>query len=99
MTGPRLFVARGKGAVVVHEAEQGIARARNAGARHAEGDVLVFVDADVIVPPVLLDDICEAMSDPGCVGGAVDVECRPRRLSMRIYLRAWRVLARLTGMA
>ena len=92
-------VARDMGATVVREPEQGVARARNTGARHAEGDLLVFIDADVILPPVLLDDIREAMGDPDCVGGAVDVEYRPRRLSLRIYLRAWRILARLTGMA
>ena len=92
-------VARDEGAEVVHEAGQGVARARNSGARHAEGDVLVFVDADVIVPPTLLDEIREVMSDPVCVGGAVDIDYRPKRLSMRIYLRGWRLLARLTGMA
>ena len=80
-------VARGKGATVVHEPAQGVARARNTGARLAEGDVLVFIDADVIVPPKLFDEIHAAMSDPNCVGGAVDVDYRPRRLSMRLYLR------------
>ena len=60
--------------------------------------MLVFVDADVIVPPKLLD-VHAAMDDQACVGGAVDVEYRPRRISMRLYLRAWRLLARLTGMA
>ncbi len=92
-------VARDMGATLVREPEQGVARARNTGARHAEGDLFVFIDADVIVPPVLLDDIREAMSDPDCVGGAVDVDYRPRSFLMRLYLRAWRLLARLTGMA
>ena len=87
-------IARSKGAAVVHEPVQGIARARNAGARHAQGDVLVFVDADVFVPPALLEAIHGAMRDPACVGGGVDVECLPRRRSMRLYLRAWRLLAR-----
>ena len=53
----------------------------------------------MIVPPKLLDAIHAAMSDPACVGGAVDVDYRPQRLFMRLYLRAWRLLARLTGMA
>ena len=92
-------VACERGAKIVHEPMQGVARARNAGARHAEGDVLVFVDADVIVPPNLLDAIHVAMRDPTCVGGAVDVDYRPRRIFMRLYLHAWRLLARLTGMA
>ena len=92
-------VAESKGATVVHEPVQGIARARNAGAGHAEGDVLVFVDADVVLPETLLAAIHTTMSDPACVGGAVDVDYRPKRRSMRLYLRAWRILSRLTGMA
>ena len=91
-------IARSKGAAVVHEPVQGIARARNTGARHAEGDVLVFVDADVTAPPTLLDAIHAAMSDPACVGGGVDVEYRPQRLAVRLHLRAWRLLGRLMGM-
>ena len=90
--------ARGKGVTVVHEPVQGIARARNTGARRAEGDVLVFIDADVSVPHDLLQEIHTAMSDPDCVGGGVDVDYRPKRLSVRLYLRAWRALGRLTGM-
>ena len=92
-------VARSKGATVVPEPVQGIARARNAGAGNANGDVLVFVDADVQLPTALLAEIHTAMSAPACVGGAVDVEYRPKRGFIRFYLRAWRILARLTGMA
>ena len=91
-------VARDRGVTVVREPIQGIARARNAGARKARGEVLVFVDADVAVPHDLLQEIHAAMSDPDCIGGGVDVDYRPRRLAVRLYLRAWRVLGRLTGM-
>ena len=86
------------GATVVHEPVQGIARARNAGARRAAGDVLVFFDADVTVPRTLLVAICAAMRDPACVGGGVDVDYRPRRPFIRLYLRLWRLLARVKGM-
>ena len=92
-------VARETGAKLVHEPVRGISYARNSGARSAVGDVLIFIDADVIAPPNLLAAICQAMSDSGCVGGAVDVEYRPKRFAMRFYLLAWRLLARLTGMA
>ena len=33
------------------------------------------------------------MRDPACIGGGVDVAYRPRRRSMRLYLRVWRLLA------
>ena len=91
-------VARNRRAKVVREPVRNIARARNTGARHARGDLLVFVDADVIVPRMLLHQIHVAMSDPACVGGGVDVDCRPRRPLVRAYLRAWRLLGRLTAM-
>ena len=85
--------ARSKGAVVVHEPVRW-----QAGAHHAHGDVLVFVDADTLVPPALLEAIRDMMSDPACVGGGVDVEYQPRRRFTRLCLRGWRVLARCTGM-
>ena len=92
-------IALEKGVRVIHEPIQGIGRARNAGARQAEGDVLVFIDADTIAPRNLLDAVYMAMRDPTCIGGAVDVDYRPQRLIIRLYLKAWRLLARLTGMA
>jgi glycosyltransferase involved in cell wall biosynthesis len=52
-------VAEGFGARVVAEPHRGVARARNAGAAAAGGNLLVFVDADYRVPhsllPVLVD--------------------------------------------
>ena len=91
-------VAEDMGATVVREPVQGIGRARNRGASVAQGDVLVFVDADVYVPTTLLDAIHEAVSDPACLGGGVDVEYQPQRWVMRLYLRCWQQLARLTSM-
>ncbi len=91
-------VAEAMDATVVGEPAQGIGRARNRGASVAGGDVLVFVDADVTVPVTLFEVVHEVMSDPECVGGGVDVEYRPRRLVIRLYLRCWRQLARVTGM-
>ena len=91
-------VARDLDATVVHEPVQSIGRARNAGAREATGDVLVFIDADVLVPRTLLEAIHATMSDPRCIGGGVDTEHDPRRLLVRLHLRAWRLLAALTPM-
>ena len=61
--------------------------------------MLVFADADVFVPHTLLGAVHGAMNDPACVGGGVDVDYRPKRLSIRLYLRAWRLLSHLMGMA
>ena len=77
-------VALEKGAKTIHWPTREIAYARNCGARHATADVLVFIDADVIVPSSLFHEIYLAMNDPACVEGIVDVDYRPQRLSMRL---------------
>lgn len=92
-------VAREFGAVVVRESRHNVARVRNTGARFAGGDVLVFVDADTVVPEELLWRVVEALAEPGCLGGAVDTDYRPAKLTSKIYLRFWRVVGRLLGMA
>ena len=91
-------MARRCGATVIKECVEGISRARNAGARSPHGDVLVFVDEDVIVPRRTLFEIYSVMSDRVCVGGGVDVDYRPKRRAMRLYLGNWRALGRLTDM-
>ncbi len=92
-------VARGFGATVVPEPIRNIARARNAGARTAEGEMLLFLDADTLVPPCVLSTIGAVTDDPLCIGGAVDIDHCPSSALIRLYLRVWRLLGRLTGMA
>ena len=92
-------VARTSGATVVFEKQRSIAKARNSGAHVSTGDVLVFVDADTIVPAGVLSRIAEAMSEVSCFGGAVDTDYRPRKAAARLYLQWWRMLGKLMGMA
>ena len=92
-------VAREFGAAVIGEARHNVGRVRNTGAAAAVGDVLVFVDADTVVPEELLRRVVAALAEPGCAGGAVDTDYRPARLASKIYLRFWRVAGRLAGMA
>ena len=92
-------VAREFGATVVRETVHNIARVRNRGAASAAGDVLVFVDADTTVPAELLWRVFGAVSGPGCLGGALDTDYRPSKLASKIYLRAWRVIGKLAGLA
>ncbi len=92
-------VARSLGARVVAEPEHNIARARNRGAAAAQGKVLVFVDADTLIPAGLLQRIHQVLAAPGYVGGAVDTKYRPKKRSIRVYLGLWRMLGRAAGMA
>ena len=84
---------------VIIEMTHNVAKVRNVGANRANGNILVFVDADVVVPPGLLCRIHEAMSDELCLGGAVDTNYQPAKFSVKVYLRMWRFVGKIAGMA
>ena len=65
-------IARAEGARVVDVNVRHIAAVRNAGARVARGDRLVFVDADSLVDTPLIRAAMEAL-DAGFVGGGAGV--------------------------
>jgi glycosyltransferase involved in cell wall biosynthesis len=93
-------IAAAHGARVVTEPDRrGVARARNAGAAATEGEVLVFVDADVWLPHGALARVAREMAAGGCVGGAFEPDYRPRRSAVRAYLRLWWAVSRVARMA
>jgi glycosyltransferase involved in cell wall biosynthesis len=61
-------IAAEHGARVVGVNVRHIAAARNAGARVAAGDLLIFVDADTLVTPAVLQGAVRSI-DAGAVGG------------------------------
>jgi glycosyltransferase involved in cell wall biosynthesis len=89
-------LARDAGARVVFEPVNQISRARNTGARAARGRLLVFVDADTLVPREVLACALQALrSDAVCGGGAAvrfDHE-RPDSFLARA-VRGWNRLSR-----
>jgi GT2 family glycosyltransferase len=61
--------------VVLTPERRGPAYARNLGARQAQGDILVFVDADVLVPPDFFGRIAALFprgDDPAAIIGSYD---------------------------
>jgi glycosyltransferase involved in cell wall biosynthesis len=65
-------IAREHGARVVSVHVRQIGAARNAGAKVASGDLLIFVDADTLVPPEALQGAVAAVRG-GAVGGGAGV--------------------------
>jgi glycosyltransferase involved in cell wall biosynthesis len=65
-------VAAAAGATVVRVSCRQIAAARNAGAREAHGDALVFVDADTTIDASVVREVVEALR-AGAVGGGARV--------------------------
>ncbi len=55
---------------IVSTKDISVSDARNQGARYADGSVLVFVDADTVLPPNMLQRIADLMENENIVGGS-----------------------------
>lgn len=81
--------------VVAASGEHSPAYARNAGADRARGDWLLFIDADCVPAPSILDDYFQApvAADTGALAGGVDaapaVTLAGRYASYRGHLDQW----------
>ena len=92
-------IAESLRARVVLENEHNISRVRNTGARHTTGDVLIFIDADTLVPETLFEKMVAVLANDRCLGGAVGVTYeRPVRKWMTPYLSGWKFWARVFNM-
>jgi glycosyltransferase involved in cell wall biosynthesis len=84
------LLAEAFGAKVFLEKEHNISKVRNTGERNSSGDVLIFIDADTLVPDTLFQKIAAVMEDEKCFGGAVAVVYGDfERKWMRFYLMGW----------
>jgi glycosyltransferase involved in cell wall biosynthesis len=90
-------IAAAFGATIVDESVHNIARVRNTGAAHAQGDILVSIDADTHVPPTLFEKIIELNRDETVLGGSVDVRCEPapRQAWIRLYISTFQTTGRI----
>jgi len=83
-------IARANGTRVVFEPVNQISRARNTGAKAARGRYFVFLDADTIISPALLQSALDNLSGGRCCGGGTLVGFeRPLRFFERKGLDLW----------
>jgi glycosyltransferase involved in cell wall biosynthesis len=75
-------IARRAGARIVREDAKNLAAIRNAGARVAQGGVLITVDADSRMSPNMLCEVGRALGSGRYIGGGVPI--RPERWSLGI---------------
>jgi len=64
------------------------ARQMNIGARHATGDILLFLYADTFLLPSALEEIQRRIIGDGAVGGAFDLHIDSRRHLCKLVARA-----------
>ena len=94
-------IAAEKGAILFSVAHRQIAATRNAGARVARGDWLIFVDADTLVNSAVVQSAVKAMREGAVGGGAGMVFDEPTpfyaRLMLRVVVHVFRWLGVATG--
>jgi len=76
--------------------KRGISRGRNYGAKHANGDILVFLDSDVIFPPDFVEKTQKAFEDATVVGATCNIMPSPSqpRLDAKIFFYLYNALIR-----
>jgi len=75
----------------VTQENRGLAAARNRGAREGRGDIVLFLDDDMIAPPGLVDGHVEAHARPGerVVFGGLRLAPGVRRSFLKDGIEAW----------
>jgi cellulose synthase/poly-beta-1,6-N-acetylglucosamine synthase-like glycosyltransferase len=77
-------VAERIGADVIHQPRQGPAAARNRGAQHARGEVMLFTDADCEPSPEWVARMSAAFADPPIIATKGSYRTRQRQLIARL---------------
>ena len=94
-------IAAGKGALVVSVAHRQIAATRNSGAMASTGEFLIFIDADTLVNPQVVQFAVKAMRQGAVGGGAGMLFDEPTpfyaRLMLRVVVHVFRWLGVATG--
>lgn len=93
-------IAKAFGVKVVFEPVNQISRARNTGAKHAKGRYLIFIDADTLTPPALLQTALSNLESGKYCGGGANVSMDTSLgLPARTVLAYWNTISKLFHLA
>jgi len=93
--GRTITVARHMG-VKTAISEKGRGIQMNLGASLAEGEILIFLHADTLLPPDALELIETAMEDSSCIAGAFDLAIDSEKPAFRLIEKAASFRSRMT---
>ncbi|HQC42765.1 MAG TPA: glycosyltransferase [Verrucomicrobiota bacterium] len=88
-------IAHAHSAQVIFEPENQISKARNKGASIANGDYLIFIDADSFASRVLFKEFLEKISSKNVLGGGALVYMKTDGIVSFMALHLWRCVSRL----
>jgi len=88
-------IAEGLNAKVIFEPINRIATARNAAASLAEGEWLVFVDADTFPSLELIREMLAKIESGNCLGGGSLLKMDDTSWEARFFVGLWSILSRL----
>ncbi len=77
-------IALDYGAIVIKEDSKNLSKIRNAGAKHATGDILITIDSDSWMSENMLIEIDKALKSKRYIGGGVPI--KPERYSIGIIV-------------
>jgi len=78
----------------VYRIGRGIAKARNFGAKHSNGDILLFMDADVFLPNGFAEKLVETFRNPEVVGATCNIMPLKPNFSEKIFFSFYNGLLR-----
>ena len=81
-----------------YQGPRGRARQMNHGARHARGDILLFLHADTLLPADGADAVRCALQQPGTVGGAFRLVITPPTPALRLVAWGTNLRSRFGGL-
>ena len=81
-----------------YQGPRGRAKQMNHGARHARGDILLFLHADTLLPTDGLHAVRHALQQPGTVGGAFRLIIIPATPSLRLVAWGTNLRSRFGGL-
>ncbi|NIQ07578.1 MAG: glycosyltransferase [Candidatus Korarchaeota archaeon] len=75
--------------------KRGISRARNHGAKQADGDILVFLDSDVYPPANFVEKVLETFDNPTVVGATCHIMPTQSRFAELAFFYFYNLLIQL----